>query len=79
MLAAVGSGVGLAVLDGDLGYAAVGWELEHVWRALEPGGWIVTNEAQAHTALRDLAARVGRTPIYAHQATKPGWTGLVVK
>ena len=72
-------GLRLAFLDGDLRYAAVRWELEQVWPALEPGGWLVVNEAQAHTAVRDVAAEVGAAPLYARQATKPGWTGLLRK
>lgn len=79
VIESAGPGLRLAFLDGDLRYPAVRWELEQLWPALDPGGWLVVNEAQAHTAVRDVAAEVGATPMYARQATKPGWTGLLHK
>jgi predicted O-methyltransferase YrrM len=79
LLGSLGPGLKLAFLDGDLRYAAVRWELEQLWPRLEPGGWVVVNEAQAHTAVRDVGRAVGAGVFYARQMAKPGWTGLLRK
>jgi predicted O-methyltransferase YrrM len=63
--------------DSDHSYSNMRWELERAWEALAPGGWIVADDVDLHTAFRDVAAAAAAQPLYVAQAAKPGCTGLL--
>lgn len=79
LLGKVGKGMSLFVHDSDHSYANMVWELKTAWAALAPGGWIVCDDAQLHTAVEDVARSVGVDPFYVSQLSKTAWTALFTK
>jgi len=69
----------LFIHDGDHRYGNMRWEIESAWDALNPGGWILADDVDGHTALADVAQARNVQPLYFRQETKPGLTGLLRK
>jgi predicted O-methyltransferase YrrM len=79
VLRSVGGAIQIFVHDSDHSYAAMRWELEQAWSAVQPGGWLVADDATLHSAVDDLAKRVGAYPVYVRQFAKPDATALLRK
>jgi predicted O-methyltransferase YrrM len=72
--------VSLFIHDSDHSYDNMRWELEQAWRVLEPGGCLVADDVNLHTAFGDMATAVGAQPVYVKQTgRKSGAIGLLWK
>lgn len=67
------------VHDSDHSYVHMTWELRTAWQALSPGAAILCDDADFHSAFRDVAATFGATPHLVAQAEKRGTTGLLFR
>lgn len=67
------------VHDSDHRYHHMRWELACAWDALPPGGWVVADDVDLHTAFEDFCREVEQPPLCVQQQGKPGWTGVVQK
>jgi predicted O-methyltransferase YrrM len=79
LLTNLAGAVGLFVHDSDHRYDNMKWELEEAWRALGPGGWLVADDVDLHSAFDDVADSVGIEPLFVEQIEKPGYTGMLSK
>ena len=79
VLCSVGGATQIFVHDSDHSYAAMRWELEQAWSAVQPGGWIVADDATLHSAVDDVAEQFGAHPVYVRQFAKPDATALLRK
>jgi len=55
--------VDLAHYDSDKTYAGQSWAYPRIWKALRPGGVLVSDDIQYQTAFRDFAATSAASPI----------------
>lgn len=55
------------------------WELETVWRYMQPGGLVLCDDVEDNTAFLDFAAKVGQPFVIAQEDQRGGFIGALLR